>query len=217
MNSDYFILGNIPGDDEPFIGATPRSENRNFRLNKLPPFGEPLFFENKYRKEFLVEDIKYPMSDVFIESLGFLCIEGVKDYLSNFNIKGFQLYPAVFIDDQSNWHEDYWYAGFYNTLDCWDRKQSSLIEFPDEFDDENDDEDDLPTVEKFVLDENVLNKIPEEERLLFVMGGCFNPMIFVHKRIVRYFQDAQINGFRLYKIDEYEFGNEIMGINAMTV
>lgn len=215
-NSHYFIMESLSGDDVLSLTPMSRTRSRRFRMVKLPPIGEPLFFENAFKEEFKAEDIKYEISEILMESLCFLCMPGVKDYLSSFDIEGLQFYPSVFIDDDSQWHDEYWYTGFHTKLDCWDRKLSKIVDYGD--DDEDDDDIEIPpTVEKFVLDSDVLDKIPEEERLLFVMGGVFNPHLFVHKRIVQYFIDAQVKGFHLYKLDDYEEGDEIMGINAMTV
>ena len=103
--------------------------------------------------------------------------------------------------DKDEWHENYWFLNIYSSFDCWDRDSSCFTSFSKR--------DEIPLqVEKFALDKKVLGAVDENERLIFRMGGASGSPLFVHQRIIDYFEDASVTGYRAFKVSEYEFGME---------
>lgn len=103
----------------------------------------------------------------------------------------------IYINDEGEWLDDYWFLTFYKTLDCWDSGRSVVDVF------EDDEDDDLggiePTIEvdKFVLESEVLDEIPKNERLLFKMGGNVSKSyVVVHQKVVDFFENNNISGVR---------------------
>lgn len=115
----------------------------------------------------------------------------IKDFLEEYETPNMLLYPTVYIDDNDNWHENYWFLNFYKSLDCLDMVASQY-----------DKEDDIyldPDIEKFSLDETILNKIPEEQRLVFRIGRSLIAYIFMHLRVVEFLQKINASGVRFLK------------------
>jgi len=119
-----------------------------------------------------------------------------------YDIDGMQLYPAVYIDDDDHWHDNYWFLTFYEKYIYWDKKRSQFITI-DETDDQHDAE-----VDSYCLDETKLQGIAEERRLIFKMGGVGDPYVFVHQKIVDFLMANQCKGIRFFKTCEFEEGDQ---------
>ncbi|WP_163831825.1 imm11 family protein [Spartinivicinus ruber] len=181
-NEQYYILDTFYNDNQLHITADNKTSNRNYEYEKLVPSGVPLFFENSFKDKEKALGRKRLLTDVLFDGSSLVVVYKIHDFLKMFSTKGMQLYPAIYIDDDTNWHENYWYLNFFEKLDCWDRKLSVL----ETFDDEDDDFD--AEIRKYYLDKKVLDAIPEEQRYLFKMGGATESYIFAHERLVDIFK-----------------------------
>jgi len=116
------------------------------------------------------------------------------------------VFPAVYIDDNDNFHEDYWYFGFYKELDCLDIDKSDIEHI--DFDDEDiDDEDEVRLeVNKYYLNNHILNSIKEESRLLFKIAKCSKKYVFIHQKLVDVFKNE--SGVRFIKVADFEEGQQ---------
>ena len=120
--------------------------------------------------------------------------------LTNENIWGGQLYPAVYIDAKGKYEEDFFLINMFNELDCWSRTDS-VYEL-----EEGDDED--AYMIKYKLDNEILQNIEEDKRLIFKMGGVDRPLMFLHERIIKAFKEQKVEGYKIFKVVDYEFGVE---------
>ena len=123
-----------------------------------------------------------------------------------FDFTDMQLYPAVYIDDEGQYHENYWCMNFWG-IDCLDREKSILSRIGQRKLQENPHADRLP-VKKYALSQEVLNKIPEEKRLVFKIGGDNTGYVFIHQKITDIFREENATGIKLYKVSEYKKGME---------
>lgn len=119
--------------------------------------------------------------------------------LSSEGIYGGRLFPAVYDETEQNKHEGYFLINIFEELDCWDRKKSTYE--PDEGDTD-------VSMQSYRLNEDKLLAINESERLIFRMGGVSRPLNFVHEKIIEHFKKNNIQGFKIFKVNEYEFGME---------
>ncbi len=115
---------------------------------------------NKYNVEYYIVHMPFGDDQLFVEADQ---RTADRDYdFRKVPLGEAPLYPAVYIDDENNWHDNYWFLNFYEELDCWDRKLSVIGEDDDEHE---------SAVYQYYLDAKILDGIPEEKRLLFIMGG----------------------------------------------
>ncbi len=205
-NNQYYIAQTCFTPTQIHIVADRKTENRDYTFTQLN-FGEtPLFFKNGFEEKDRRTGGKRVLTDVLMDGASMMVVDAIRDELKKYNIDYMQLYPAVYIDDNQIWHENYWYLNFYRNIDCWDRKYSIYEKFDD--DDFDDDDDDNAIVDKYYLDVSILDAIPEEKRLLFRMGGASNAYIFVHQRIADFLIKNKHTGIRLFKVADFEEGDQ---------
>lgn len=194
----YFIL---MLDDEglPVLRPDLDTGRRHYR-RKLPQAGsKPFFFDNGYAEDQYTKDIPIPETppDVLIGGNDILVRSFIREKLLDIETPGFFIFPSVYIHNDDEWHEDYWYLGFLEEFDCWDREESEFI--PDNIDGSS------HTVTKYHLNKEVLDKTPLNERLIFKMGGTSDGYIVCHQSLVRYFhggEDSEL-GVLFQKVSEY--------------
>ncbi len=199
-NEQYYISMQPAGEDHIFPMPDQKTADRNYEYLKLPIGEKPLFFSNSQLEIDAKKGIIRPLSDVLFDGNDLIVTDKIRDKLIHSSINGLQLYPAIYIDDNNQWHENYWHLCFYERLNCLDRQRSTLDgDLSPEFNTE---------VEQFRLDENVLDKTPEEKRLLFKIGGTTMGYIFVHKVMVDFIEKNGFTGIRFFKATEFEEGDQ---------
>ena len=88
--------------------------------------------------------------------------ERLKNVLESLNLKGMQFLPAVIRDKSSMEHSGYYIIHVVNEIQCMDKEKSEWK--PSEMKPGK-----AKHIEKLVLDNEVLDKIPLEERLVFAV------------------------------------------------
>ena len=129
----------------------------------------------------------------------------IRDKLKYFDFVNMQLYPAVYIDDEEHYHENYWCMNFWGELDCIDREKSVFSKSSQEELLSDPLADDL-AVKQYSLSAKVLDEIPEEDRLIFKIGGDDMGYVFIHQKIADIFKKENATGVKLYKVSEYKKG-----------
>ena len=204
-NDEYYIVLNAYTDDTIYLTPLQKTADRRFRLRKLSYGEEPLFFENSYKEEDIKRGIKHKLTSV-LQSAGIpLVNDAIRNRLKFIDFKDMQLYPAVYIGDDEKYHENYWCMNFYGELDCWDREKSIM----NEDDREEYIADPNAThldVYKYHLSPEILDLIPEEERLIINIGGTAIGVIMMHKKIVDIFESENATGIRFAKVADFEEG-----------
>lgn len=200
-NDEYYI-GFYPEGYKPKIVADDKTANRGFQYSKLA-FGEsPLFFYNRNKEKDRKNGRKWEVTEILKVGISYLVNDFIRNKLIQYDIEGLQYYPAVYIDDNDNWHENFWLLNFYEKFVYWDKKRTTVIPV-----DKNEDKYNA-LVDKFCLDEKKLDVIPEEKRLIFKMGDIADPYVFFHQKIVDFFEENQCKGIRFFKVSEFEEGDQ---------
>ncbi|WP_345889271.1 imm11 family protein [Shewanella algae] len=200
-NDEYYIAFRPSGDNQIYIKPDINTAKRQYHFKQLVYGEKPLFFLNGFKGE---DKNRWPLTDLFVDSAGLLINKEVKLKMDNYDIDGMQIYPSIYIDDNNVWHENYWYLGFYKELDCLDRDNSSIETF--DFDDDDDDE--LLEVKKFSLDGRVLEKIAENERLIFKIANCSKSYLFFHQKVVDFIVQRKLSGVRFIKVVDFFEGQQ---------
>ncbi len=107
----------------------------------------------------------------------------IREALISHDIPNLQINPAVYIDDHDRMHKNYWFLTFTATFDCWERKTSAFIDEPIDGGGMV-----LYHVDEFRLDEQLLEKKPLKERLLFKIGGAIDALVTVHEKLAPLFR-----------------------------
>lgn len=179
-DDDYYLI-RMDVDDEriPYLKPDENSAPRRFLRNGPPPGSPPMIFFNADKEDNIRSGIVINTPPILFAGFDLVVHQDIRDKLLLTTVRDLYMHPAVYIDDRDKWHEDYWYLTFSKGIDCWDRETSeynrgSPIPVGGEV---------LFEVHSFRLDAKVLDNIQLEDRLLFMMGGAINSVVFVHKSL----------------------------------
>ncbi|WP_199611054.1 imm11 family protein [Flocculibacter collagenilyticus] len=201
FNDEYYIALSRNDDRQIRMSINERSKNYLYDGFKLS-IGSPLFVEQGYVERDKRLGVTSHRTDIMSGCGSFIMEKTVKDKIAQYVFNGMQLYPSVFIDVNEQWYDNYWYLNIWEDLDCWDRKKSIY----DPIDDDWDEDDTM--IDQYYLDEQVLNEIPEKQRLIFRMGGESSGYIFMHQKLVDIFQENHFTGIRFFKVSEFTEGDQ---------
>jgi len=199
-NDQYYLVFKAYDEHTLYLTALQKTADRAYEYTQMM-FGQPpLFFENAYKERDIKDGVTRPISNLHLNVNFVLVNEQIKEKLENFDILNFQLYPGVIIDDHGNYHERYWFFNMFNKFTALDLARSVIDDFdPDDYDHD---------VIKYYLSDDILDAIPEEQRLIFKEGKSDADPTIVHQRIVDIFNEAGVTTARFIKISEYEFGKQ---------
>jgi hypothetical protein len=145
------------------------------------------------------DDLEYEMCD-FHTAPEMVISKRVRDVLASLNIKGIQLVEAMILGfNFKKKYKDYYLLHILrqNRLECID-KELSEIEYLD------DDNPDLGIFgfKKFVFNKDMLDSIPQEERLFIRVKG--SPVLYVcHESIKGVLEIIKPEGMAFYRVDKW--------------
>lgn len=196
-DKEYFFVLRAKNDRIPDLTPDANTEDRTFRYEQQPMGSPPLVFFNgaaDYQKKLKISSLKIPPS-IMLEGSNLMVPSLVREALLKIDIPNLHMHPAVYTHDDKKWYEDYWYMTFTQQFDCWDRKNSTYEDEPLEMAGFT-----MYSVYTYSLNEELLDQIPLEQRLLFEMGSTQDGMIVCHNSIKRLFINE---GVQLTPIAEY--------------
>ncbi|BCV48041.1 MAG: hypothetical protein WStaPseu_13710 [Shewanella algae] len=197
----YFIMKRVVFRDKYLsLRATLDTGRRNHTYAKLDYGDGPVFFENGYKGE-----VPFNLNNAQMDSIYPVVSVDIASVVNQYEINGFQLFPAVIIGDDGTWYEDFYFFNFYSTLDCVDFESSNVDEYEPNAK--------YNEVIKYKLLENILNDIPEENRLIIKLARVEGGAIIVHEKIVKALAKFNIEAFQFFKLSEYILGMEFNRVN----
>ena len=195
LQTEYYVLDKSDQDGLPEL--SPDEDTSQVLLDTaLPTLGKPLKFTNKWRDKYKQRGIKEVFDKILFYASDVLIEDEIYKTLKVRNILDVSYYPAVYVDDLGNLHENFWFMNVLKMRDCWCRKRSDYM-------------DSSPSstgkyyIEKIVLDENVLNQVPVEQRLIFKLGGSMIAYTLIHKSLVNVFLSVGVNPESFIPIKDY--------------
>jgi hypothetical protein len=194
----FFIRGDEDNERRPALKPDMNTSERRYAQFPPPPGSAPLIFTNAFRDEFLADGVKDEACDILFDGIYFIVRDHIRERLLQLDIPEVFLHPAVYIDDRGNWHEDYWFVGVQNELDCWDREKSTFGKKTVVIGDET-----LYNMFSYSLNTKLLDEKPLQDRLLFKMGGTARGLITCHKSIAGIFRGGGKSGAQLQAITDY--------------
>lgn len=120
----------------------------------------------------------------------------LKNVLESLNLKNMQFIPAIIRDDKEDEHEGFFIIHVYNMIRCMDKEQSKWR--PSPWNSEN-----AINIDKLVLDNEALDKIPLEDRLVFALDelGTF---VLYHQSIIEKILEIEPTGLTIYRLSKYD-------------
>lgn len=196
--AQYYILRRDDNDALPYLEPDDDSAGRSLGEEPQPPGSPALTFSNALKQRNRVNGIQEVITPVLFHGHDLLVKSSVREALLELDLAHVHWHRAVYIDDLDRWHEDYWHITFSRNFDCWDRDRSDVSENFVESDGER-----RHDVYEYVLDEDLLDKTPLKERLLFQMGGTIEGFVFCHESIVDIFRRETPPGAQILLSTDY--------------
>lgn len=205
-DEQYFFLMQPREDDKtvdtlPVLSADETTAKLPYEYEVIPSGVKPLMFENgaaDFNKRYGRTTLKNLPPVLFVGNHPVVS-GSIREKLLKLDMPNIALQPAIYVDDWGKWHEDYWFVTFLSRLDCWSRKDSfyeqglqpiRLGGF------------ELYQVYRFSLDDEILNAVPKEERLLFQLGGTQEAFAVAHQSVAAIFAAAGA-GVQVLPIADY--------------
>jgi len=202
-DNEYYIF--FPTFLPSEVRIRPHIKNKNVVFDgiELPIGGAPLFFEQGFKEKDARTGQKRQMTDIMSGSGSFIVTKNIRTEFIKYDLTGMAMYPAVMIDNDDKWNENYWFMNIWRDLDCWSRNNSVYDELS-----EDEDEDDT-VIDVYHLDENVLDIIPLENRLIFRMANETMGYIFFHRKVVDFLKKNNFTGGRFIKVIDFKEGDQL--------
>ena len=199
-NDQYYIVTKPYNEETIYLKSLKKTSNRDYEYKQMIFGQEPLFFENAYKDEDKKDGIIRPIKNLHMNGNFMLVDTKIKNKLEDFEINNFQLYPAVIIDDNDKYNEGFWFFNIYNHFTALDLDKSDIDDFdPDEK---------KHDVIQASLSDDILDTIPEENRLIFREYKWLGGYTIVHQRIVDIFNEAGVTTATFTKLSEFRFGDQ---------
>ena len=137
----------------------------------------------------------FEMADFLILSAIYATSEKMKNVFENNNVYGVQFFPIEIESKKGDIIIGHYAMHFWNRLAVVDKKNYKGGK-PDQLGL-------IMDLQKFSLNENLLNKTPLEERL--VIRVAENPtMLLVHKSIYEAIKAEELTGMKFFRVDEWD-------------
>lgn len=199
FNKQYYFVRAASKDGIPELTPDENTKDRKFSNKKQDVGSAPLIFSNglaEYQKKQKIPQLK-TLPEILFSGADMIVSSRIRNALIEMEIPYLHLHPAIYIDDQKKWNEDYWYMTFTEYFDCWDRDASTYSAKPMEVGGET-----LYNMFSYSLNDELLEKTPLAERLLFKMGGTLTGYVICHESIAKLFSTFG-DGAKFTSIDEY--------------
>ena len=196
-NDQYYIVFENYDDNTLYLKPQKHSAMRYYEFTKLNG-GEPMFFENGYREEDLARGLSRPIKQAHLDSTYPVFSDAIKQSLGNVDNQFCQCYPAVIVDDQGKYHDNYWVFNVFEKMDVLDMGRCAIRKRNPNREEQK--------IQQYCLSEDKLEAIPEEERLVFMPKFSSTPHIIVHESVVRAFKQHNVDTLNFVKVSDWVMG-----------
>ncbi len=199
-NEEYYIVFDNYNDETLYLSPLQKTFDRNYTYTKAVMGQDPFFFENAYKDKDLLNSIQRPIKNAHLNLNYPIVSDKVKDDMNNFKIDNFQLYPTIIIDDNGDFYDNFWFFNIFNKINVLNLKRCII--------DDYDEDDKRHDIDKYYLDSNKLDAIPEEQRLVFIPEKASGAPVFLHQKIVDVFNKHKVDTLKFIKVSEWEMGKQ---------
>lgn len=182
LNNKYYKVNVAPGNEFPYLKMNKNSRNDLENGYKVG-VDSPLKFTNGWRKENKDEGVIERVGEVLFFGSKIIISERIRDNIIELaggvgiNAK---FYPAIYINDNDEWCENYWYVDVLSSIDCWDKDRSKFREIEDagEF---------YYDVKEFILSEKELDLEADAGKMIFRLSGNVKPPLVINGALFNIF------------------------------
>ncbi|BCE02029.1 imm11 family protein [Marinicellulosiphila megalodicopiae] len=195
-DEEYYVLRRFRDDESiPSLAPDKNTNNRGYTIGRVEG-NSPLVFFNSIKDYQLQTNLEENIGEILFDSSYLLISDKVykKIVLKNLPL---DFTPAIYIDNKEKWHEEYWYVRVTKNIDCWCREHS-------EYSKKSIEATGAHHIYCYVLDEKVLDKIEEKDRLIFEMDKSAMGDIVIHKSLMEELLDVGCAEENFTLISEYE-------------
>lgn len=198
--SYYIVYPNEEYDN--CIVPTPYTASTHWKFEKLTLGSKALSFVSENEDlDFLMENYALAFSVP-----NFVVTKKLKELLE-LGLYGCQFFPAIIKNEEKSLVEGMWALNTFQELDCIDFKRSQFY-MPDDGSTDIDGFTINADMDTYRFRKEVLDKIPEEERLVFQIARTSIGEIFVHQKVVDIFTKQDVKGISFFKVSEFEDGDQ---------
>lgn len=122
--------------------------------------------------------------------------ERIKNVLETFPLKNIQFLPTIIRDREGREHTGFYIIHAINLLACMDKEKSEWK--PSKYEEGWADK-----IDKLVLDNTLLDKIPLEERLVFAAKEN-NLHVLYHRSVINKILDIEPTGLTIYRLSKWD-------------
>ena len=196
LEDEYYFIRRPDDDGLPLLRPDTDTYRRRYR-NIPQPGTKPYFFENALAEEQDLQNIPCPITppDVLVGGADIIVKSHIRERLLDIEIPNLFMFPSVYIHNDDEWYEDYWYLGFIKEFDVLDRNLSEYVS--------DGDNDDSVAVLKYVFDADAMRKMTPKDRLLFKIGGTSFGWITCNQSLFPLFYGAGESGVWVQKVSEF--------------
>ncbi|PTY38260.1 hypothetical protein BGP77_17630 [Saccharospirillum sp. MSK14-1] len=197
-NDQYYIVFNRYNKDTLYLTTHARTGRRDGVGSERLVGNKPYFLCNAYREKDTQEGIRRPVQQAHLYDTYPVVVNDVRESIRWVENDQLQFYPAVIIDDDDKWLENYWIMNVHAAIDCLDLEACDI-------DDEEDDEL-CNSIDRYSFDDAKLDAIPEPQRWVIKVKGGDVDYVFFHEKVVEQFNSAGVNTLRFIKVSDWEMG-----------
>ncbi len=196
-NDQYYIVFKSYDENTLYLTTHDRSDHRDYEYTKLTG-SEPMFFVNAYREEDLARGVSRPIKQAHLDSTYPVFTDAIKQSLGNTDNKHCQCYPGIIVDDNGNFHEDYWVFNVFEKMDVLDLDRCAIRKRNPNREGQK--------IQQYCLSDEKLEAIPEKERLVFMPKFSSYPHIIVHEKVVKAFKKHNVDTLNFVKVSDWVMG-----------
>lgn len=193
---EYFKVFDVPEHQHHLqLKATADTGRRRYSFTKLNTDDGPISFHCSSDS-----GLPFTKSDFVLHGFFPVVSKKVVKELMSYDINGFQLFPAVLVEDNCEEHEDYFFFNAYQQQDCIDFRESEILGYSPE--------DSRHEIQRYKLKVEVLDAIPIERRLIIRPEKVAGGGLLLHENIVARIKNyVDKEKYRFFKLSEYELGD----------
>ena len=191
-NFDYYLINNTGEPNVPLLMCNDDINSRGTDFIYLDEFAQI------EKPVYLALNPPVPpkpnLNVDFLELPSAVFSQKVADVLLSMSIEGYQLVPAIIVDNKKNEHADFWIENAYTCLKCFDDEKSiyEMDDFTETWGE----------IEKIVFDKEALMKIPLKNRYIFRSEEA-SEFVFYHKTIVDAIMAAKPINIKFIPIEKW--------------
>ena len=162
-----------------------------YRVKNFNKYKPIIVDQNIYIK---IDDDEEALMGDFLSLPKHIWSKRAKEIIEEYVPYGIQFFPVI-IKHRDQEYSDYFILNCHNIIKTMHRDRSEFQE-----------KGLLTFIDSLSLDEDVLDKIPEDQRMIFVLDEHVS-MILYHEKLVKALEDANVTGVGFVKVNDWDIGS----------